>query len=150
MDQRIDIEKLSSFFEEKIPFNRVLGLKVVALQAGGAQVRVPYSETLIGDPSKPAIHGGVISALADAAGGLCVWSTLTAGCVISTIDLRIDYLLPGEAKDLIAHATLLRSGQRVGVADIAVTQPGSQGPIAQIRAVYSLKRAPKGLVPAED
>ena len=61
---------LVAFFEEKIPFNKLLGMKVVSIAEGCCEMSIPIRPELVGDPSRPALHGGVISALADTVGGL--------------------------------------------------------------------------------
>ena len=55
-----------------------------------------FKPEFIGDPNREALHGGVLSTLIDTTGGLCCWSTLRhQNDRVSTIDLRIDYLLKG-------------------------------------------------------
>lgn len=103
------------FIEERIPFNAHLGVVCDRLQRGEAVMRVPWQEHLTGDPFRPAVHGGVISALLDNAGGLACFTTFdrkTQRC--STIDLRVDYLGPGPTgADLICRARVIRRGKRV-------------------------------------
>jgi len=136
----IDLETLARFFEEGIPFNKALGIRVERLIPGRALIRVPYKETLIGNPMLPALHGGVISSLADAAGGLAVWSTLDARCSLSTIDLRVDYLRPGRPLDLYCSAEVVRSGNRVGVSAMSIFHEDEARPVADARGVYNIKR----------
>ena len=103
---------------------------------------VPYRDELIGDPVKRALHGGVISMVADTAGGFAVWSALDDDrSRISTIDLRVDYLLPGKQEPLRAHATLVRAGKAVGVADVRMYHPSSESEtIATGKGVYAIRR----------
>ena len=62
-------EILRKFMTEHIPFNKLLGVEVGELREGFARMEVPYRPELIGDPMRPAIHGGVLSTLIDACGG---------------------------------------------------------------------------------
>ena len=94
---------LKTFFLEKIPFNRVLGIEIVELSPGRVVLSIPFRDSLIGDPVRPALHGGVISALADTCGGCAVWSVLSDEDRVSTIDLRVDYLRPGRLEALRQH-----------------------------------------------
>ena len=127
---------------ETIPFNRVLGIQVLEIGQGRAVFAVPFRPELIGDPERPAIHGGVLSAVADAAGGCAVWTTIGENDRISTIDLRVDYLRPAKPALFHAVANVLRVGNRVGVANVVVFHPGSPGePVAEAKGVYSVKRA---------
>src|SRR4051794_27645145 len=59
---------LRQIMEDFIPFNRYLGVKLAGQRKGFARLEIPYREELVGDPMRPALHGGVLSALADAAG----------------------------------------------------------------------------------
>ena len=91
-----DLATMIAYFEEGIPFNRHLGMKVVQLAADKCVIRIPFAPHLIGDVLRPAIHGGVISSLADTAGGLAVFVRMgTIEARVSTVDLRVDYYAPG-------------------------------------------------------
>src|SRR4051812_1103182 len=92
----MDPDALRQIIEEFIPFNKFLGVRAVAIGSGRVVLEIPYREELVGDPVKRALHGGVLSALADVAGGMAVWSTVeNPETRVSTIDLRVDYLRPG-------------------------------------------------------
>jgi uncharacterized protein (TIGR00369 family) len=134
-------EQLRHFFENEIPFNRVLGLKVEMLGDGCCQARVPARPEHVGDPRRPALHGGVISASADATGGLSVFLKARQGDRISTVDLRVDYLRPARTDvDLILESRVVRMGNRVAVADTIVHQGNFDEPVARSTAVYNVVR----------
>lgn len=134
-------EVLKQLAEEWIPFNKLVGVRARAIQKGDVTLEIPYRDELIGDPMKKALHGGVISMLADTAGGLAVWSALDDDRIrVSTIDLRIDYLLPGKQDTLRAHATLVRAGKAVGVADIRLFHASDESAtIATGKGVYAIR-----------
>jgi uncharacterized protein (TIGR00369 family) len=136
----MDAAALRQVMEEFIPFNRVLGVRVVSIEPGRAQLEVAFREELIGDPVRRAVHGGVISALADTAGGCAVWSALEEPRArVSTIDMRIDYLRPGRPETLLAEATVVRIGRRVGVCDMRVFHASAPGDaIATGKGVYNV------------
>jgi uncharacterized protein (TIGR00369 family) len=131
---------LKQLMEEMIPFNRVLGLRVTLAEAGHARLEIPFREELIGDPQRPALHGGVLSALADTAGGAAVWTgTEDERARVSTIDLRMDYLRPGRLETIVADATIVRIGNRVGVADVRLYHPSNESEtIATGKGVYNI------------
>jgi uncharacterized protein (TIGR00369 family) len=142
------LARLVRLMEEHIPFNRVLGIRVEQLGSGSCVLRLPWRDELIGDPMRPAVHGGVLSALADTAGGLACFSLLTSPeDRVSTVDMRIDYLRPGPALDLFCHAKTIRMGNRVAVARMtlfagALPPPEARedNPIATAQAVYNVVR----------
>lgn len=125
---------------ERIPFNRVLGVRVHEVAEGRVVLAVPFKAELVGDPDRPALHGGVLSAVADAAGGAAVWTCIGEHDRVSTIDLRIDYLRPARLELFHATATVLRVGNRVGVVNIVVEHPGDPHVVAEAKGVYSVKR----------
>src|SRR3954462_4398313 len=96
MVRAMDSDVLRQISEEFIPFNKFLGLRVLLLERGRGMFEIPFREELVGDPVKRALHGGVISMLADTTGGMAVWSAVpNPDQRVSTIDLRVDYLRPG-------------------------------------------------------
>ena len=140
-EERWDRDTLIRFFQEGIPFNKLLGMRVRSLDTGRCVIEVPIHDQLVGDPTRPALHGGVLSALADAAGGLAVFSALPRGDTTSTVDLRIDYLRPAKVEgELLAEAALMRLGNRVAAADCIVHQGDREHPVAVCRAVYNVVR----------
>ena len=128
--------------EDWIPFNKLLGMRVVELSEGFARVEVPFRPELIGDPSRPAIHGGVMSALIDTCGGAAAFTMITQPDTISTIDLRVDYLRPGEPRTLVCESMVSRMGNRVASVDGKIFHPDAPDRlIATGKAVYNVKRA---------
>ncbi len=129
---------LGRFFEEGIPFNRHIGVKVVRIEAGFCRLRVPARpDVLTGNPILPALHGGVMSGVADAAGGLAVMTELDDSQSCSTVDLRVDFLRRGDpSEDLFCEARVVRAGNRVAVTDCVLTQ--GERVVATARAVYNV------------
>ncbi len=129
MGSRHDAESIETqigrAFEQMIPFNRVLGLKVDSLDPKAPRLRFDMRPELVGNPVRQILHGGVISATLDVVGGLAIaLASLAekddATAVrnfpnIGTIDLRIDYLRPGRGKYFIATGRVVRLGGRVAV-----------------------------------
>lgn len=138
---------LRRWFEQGIPFNRFLGIRLHALERGRCVLRLPWRDELVGDASRPAVHGGVLSTLIDTAGGGACFAALDrVEDRLSTVDLRVDYLRPGGAADLWCQGEVVRMGNRVGVARMAVYSGGLPGPgepdqpIATGQAVYNIVR----------
>lgn len=133
--------ELIQFFETMIPFNQHLGMKVDHVEPGFVRLLLPFRPEFIGDPARPAMHGGVISTLVDTSGGLAVWSQLQYGDKVSTIDLRVDYLAHGLLEALYAEAKIVRVGNRVAVADVRCYQASDPSrTVATGKAVYNVKR----------
>jgi uncharacterized protein (TIGR00369 family) len=114
---------LRKVMEEHIAFNKHLGLKVESFNPEAPKLRFDMRPELVGNPTRQILHGGVISATLDVAGGLAIMLSLateaevtpTSFPNIGTIDLRVDYLRPGRGKYFIATAHIVRKGSRIAV-----------------------------------
>ncbi len=117
---------LREIFEERITFNRVLGLRIVTLRPDEVVGRIAMKPELVGHYSYNRVHGGVISAGLDAMGGLAAMAAIGARHMdeppeqrlqrfgkLGTIDLRIDYLRPAVGEAFELQAQVLRLGSRV-------------------------------------
>jgi uncharacterized protein (TIGR00369 family) len=136
----MDPHALKQMMESFIPFNAFLGVRVVHIDKELLRLEVPFRPELVGDPIRPALHGGVLSALADACGGGAVWLGIEdARARVSTIDLRIDYLRPAKLETLLAEARVVRLGNRVGVADVRLYNASSpEVTVATGKGVYNI------------
>jgi uncharacterized protein (TIGR00369 family) len=146
-DVEIDprFQPLAHFMETGIPFNQHLGIRVEALREGECVLRLPFDASFIGDPLRPAIHGGVLSSLADTAGGAACFSLLmNADDRVSTVDLRVDFLQPGPSEELRCLARVVRMGNRVGVAHMQVLAGDGPEPVATAQGVYNIVRRSDG------
>jgi len=120
---------LTKIFDEMIPFNRVLGLKITSLAPDGVKGRIDMRPELIGHFISQRLHGGVISAGLDAMAGVAVMAAIGARHMdeaplqrlhrfgrLGTIDLRIDYLRPATGDHFELRANVMRLGSRVATA----------------------------------
>jgi uncharacterized protein (TIGR00369 family) len=114
---------LRQVMEDHIAFNKHLGLKVESFDPAAPKLRFDMRPELMGNPRRQILHGGVISATLDVAGGLAIMlshaheidGTPETFPNIGTIDLRVDYLRPGRGKYFIATAKIVRKGSRIAV-----------------------------------
>lgn len=135
-------EDVMRIMEEHVPFNRWLGIRGESVEAGRAVLVLPVRDEFVGDPRRPALHGGVLSSLIDTAGGVAAWSALEGAESVSTVDLRVDFLEPARlAGPLRAEAWLTRKGNRVCHVRIALTQDGKL--VAEGVGVYNIHRRKK-------
>lgn len=138
---------LRQWFEQGIPFNLFLGIRLHAIERGRCVLWLPWRDELVGDAARPAVHGGVLSTLIDTAGGGACFSALDrAEDRLSTVDLRVDFLRPGGAADLWCQGEVVRMGNRVGVARMTLwsarmpTAGEPDQPVATGQAVYNIVR----------
>jgi len=122
------IEKVFKIFSEKIPFNKVLGLKLESVENQHPKISFLMRDDLVGNFIHGNLHGGVISSTLDVIGGLTAFigavkkldgkseqEKIQIFSKLGTIDLRIDYLRPGKGTSFTATGSLLRTGNKVAV-----------------------------------
>ena len=119
---------LKKIYEDMMPFDRVLGVKIDALDFDEVCVRVDMKPEFIGNFAKGILHGGVVSSVLDLTGGLIasvgvlkrsdgetVGQVLDRFTRMGTIDLRVDYLRSGVGQYFLARGSILRIGSKVAV-----------------------------------
>lgn len=120
-----------------IPYAQLLGLDYYAM---GDQFiyQLPKNDDNLGNPTLPAIHGGVIGGFMETAGALHVMISSGTPVIPKIVDFSLDYLSPGRHTDTFARCAYIRQGRRM--ANIAVTawQTRESKPIAVARAHFLL------------
>ncbi|HNY50372.1 MAG TPA: thioesterase family protein [Smithella sp.] len=123
------LDNLKNIYEEMMPFNKYLGLKIDSISKEGVVVRIDMRDELVGNFEKKILHGGVISTILDFTGGVIaqihvikemqdasldkIVKRLTS---MGTIDMRVDYMRPGKGSHFLATGHILRLGHKVAVA----------------------------------
>lgn len=115
-------------FEEKIPFNHMLALKVDHFSAESVGVNIDMRDDFVGHFVHRVLHGGVTASVLDVTGGLAAFvgtlnkmphvpfaEQMQRFNNLGTIDLRIDYLRPGRGQWFAATGYILRIGTKVAV-----------------------------------
>ena len=115
------LRRLAARFDA-FPLHRALGFRVAALEPGRAALRVPFARRLT---SAYGIHGGVVLALADAAGGLAAFSVMRPGRRVATVELKLNYVAPAGQSGLEAVARVVHRGRSTVVSDIEVRAAGA-------------------------
>lgn len=125
--EQVELEAaIRELFEHKIVFNEYLGFKMGDYSPGSVTIVFEMQPELIGHFMHGRLHGGVISSVLDAAGGLAViWAIaelyenesatliMERFKMLATIDIRIDYLRPGVGEKFFAEASVVRLGRRI-------------------------------------
>lgn len=110
---------------------------------------LPYTETLIGNPALPAIHGGVTASFLEVTaiielGWVLLWEEIETGTrkieditpeslprLPKTIDFTVDYLRSGLPRDAYARARINRSGRRYASVHVEAWQDNRSRLFAQ-------------------
>lgn len=115
--QNMDPKRLAALkevFEQKIVFNKVLGLEIIHAGDGRASLRFDMKPDLVGNYNMGILHGGVISSALDVVGAVAVIAGFPEGSPLysmGTVDMRVDFLSPGKGRQFIATGTVMRHGR---------------------------------------
>ena len=63
------------------------------------------------------VHGGILAALADTAGGMSVYMNLPPRSRVATVEMKINYLEPVAGGEVVAEAEIVRLGRNLAVVD---------------------------------
>ncbi len=120
-----------------IPYVDFLGIRV---ERRGSELTsiLPFEEKLIGNPTLPALHGGVIGAfLETSALAQIAWED-TLNRLPKTIDISIDYLRSGQPRDTYARSIIAKHGRRVANVRVHAWQDDINRPIATAHGHFLL------------
>lgn len=133
-EQQKIVSEITDLFEHKITFNEFLGFRIESLDSTPVRIGFDMRSELVGHYLHGRLHGGVISSVLDATGGLAVMCAIAdfhasenaMGIMarfkhLGTVDLRIDYLRQGIGERFVAEAELVRLGRRIAVVSMRLT-----------------------------
>jgi uncharacterized protein (TIGR00369 family) len=95
------------------------GFGLVAAERGRVVLRMRVGEKHL--QVHGVVHGGVLAALADTAGGLATYMTVPRGTRVATIEMKINYLEAVEGGSVTAEAIVVRIGRHVAVVDCNIS-----------------------------
>ncbi|SFA97725.1 uncharacterized domain 1-containing protein [Poseidonocella pacifica] len=136
-----DRTRIARQFIEAIPHSRALGMRILRVGEGEAEIEMPYDTRLIGDPETGVIHGGAVSALMDTCSGAAVMAHPDAPVATATIGLRIDYMraaTPGET--IRAHAVCHHVTRSVAFVRATTFDGDETRPVATAAGTFTLGR----------
>ncbi|WP_094705575.1 thioesterase family protein [Hahella sp. CCB-MM4] len=122
------IATITQYFNEHIPFNKLVGIQVVEVNKDEVTLQCKMKPELIGNTLQKILHGGVTATMLDVAGGLVALIHTIDRITdadpkeiqrklrkIGTIDMRVDYLRGGRGEVFTAKAEVIRHGQKIAV-----------------------------------
>ena len=122
---------------DHIPYARFLGIQV---ERKGSEITtiLPFQESLIGNTSLPALHGGAIGAFLELTSVIQLLFDASCERLPKTVDISIDYLRSGKPVDTYGRAFVTRQGRRVANVRAEIWQEEKSRPISASHGHYLL------------
>jgi uncharacterized protein (TIGR00369 family) len=127
--------KQASDFLHGIPFNTLLGVRLLRLHADGVTIGCTVRDELRNGAG--VLHGGVAATLADVSVGVALTRHLGRPRAATTVEMKINYLRPVKDGKVTARAHLVRVGKNLCTARVDVFN-GSKEPAAVALVTYMI------------
>lgn len=100
------------------PFAQHLGMKIVKLKPGYAELSLAYQKRI----SQPYgfMHGGAIAALADTAAATAIHTILEPEDKMVSIEMKVNYIAPVIKGKIVAGAKVIHKGRKTAVTDVDI------------------------------
>lgn len=149
-EQQRLVEAIRDLIEHKIVFNEYVGFRMGEPSADTVSLEFDMRPELVGHYMHGRLHGGVISTVLDAAGGLAViWAiakfhvgdtteeVMERFRALATIDMRVDFLRPGIGQHFRATSNVVRMGRRIAATESKLTSDSGKI-IASANGAYTV------------
>ena len=120
---------------KRLPFAQTLGMRCEVLGDEMTAI-LPFQEKLIGNVAIRALHGGAIASFLELTAMLQVFLISDMPRPPKPINLTIDYLRHGHAKDLYARAYVLKMGRRMASVRAEAWQENRAEPVTALMAHF--------------
>lgn len=110
-----EMEKIKDRFSSS-PYYKHIGMKVLELGSNSSHTQMDFKNELTN--IRGIVHGGAISSIADSAGVLASILSLNEGEFVTTVELKINYLIPFKKGKIDAFGRLIYKGSRIAVSEV--------------------------------
>lgn len=120
---------------QKVPYAAYLGIRA-EVHGNELLFVLPQDKKCIGNPTLPALHGGVVGAFMEQAAAFHLVARMTEPALPKVINFSLDYLRPCRLRETYAQCILTRQGRQVANVSITAWQEQSDQPNAIARAHF--------------
>jgi uncharacterized protein (TIGR00369 family) len=119
----------------RVPYVKFLGMR--AELAGDEMTAIlPFGDHIVGNPTLPAIHGGVLGAFMEVTALMQLSVAEPLKFQPRTIDVTIEYLRSGRPLTTYARAEIKKVGRRIANVHVEAWQTERRAPIAALRGHF--------------
>src|SRR5690349_13792470 len=95
-----------------------LGAELARVEPGLVEIALPYRAELT--QQHGFFHGGIVSTIADTAGGYAAFTLFPADASILTVEYKINLVAPADGERLVARGRVLKPGRTLTVCEFEV------------------------------
>ena len=117
-------------------FRELVGTELMEAEEGHAVVELRAEDKHLNPGGT--VHGGAVSTLIDISMAEALNSMTGEDERPVTIEIKVNYLEPGEPGTLVCSAKVRKSGKRITIVEAEVTQRESEEVVALATATYTL------------
>lgn len=117
---------------QSVPYARTIGMECLSF-GNELMFILPKRESNIGNPTLPAIHGGVIGGFMENAAIFHVLGTIETSRIPKVVDFSLDYLRAGRYQPSFATCQVVRQGRKVVNVSVSCWQDSRDKVIATAR-----------------
>ncbi len=129
------LEKCPQSVMEMIPYSAFIGAQVKR-ENDRLLYWLDKRPSNIGNPSLPALHGGVIGGFLELAAAVEIIYSVDIAAVPKVVDFSLDYLRAGRFKTTYAKCQILRQGKKLINVTASAWQDDENTPIATARCHF--------------
>lgn len=104
---------------ERQPICRTLGIEMTRVEPGFCEMRMPFNPALTQQHGY--FHAGMVSTLADNAGGYAALSLTAPGGEVLAVEFKINLMSPAKGEVMIARAQVRKAGRTLAVTSVEVS-----------------------------
>lgn len=88
---------------------RLIGARLTMIAPGACTIELPYRDDLTQQHGY--IHAGILSAIADSAGGYAGFTLFPADASVLTVEYKLNLLAPAAGERIVAEAAVVKAGK---------------------------------------
>jgi uncharacterized protein (TIGR00369 family) len=93
-----------------------IGATLTRIEAGLCEIELPFRDEL--SQQHGFFHAGVVSTIADSAGGYAAFSLFPADSTVLTVEFKINLLAPADGEKMRATGKVIKSGRTLTICEL--------------------------------
>lgn len=114
-----DWEGLVRDILDRQPIVKALGMEVETLSPGRCTLAMDFRPELA--QQHGFFHAGMVSMLADNAGGMAAASLMSPGADILAVEFKVNFMAPAKGSRMLARAEVVKAGRTLTISQITVS-----------------------------